>query len=133
VLSTFAHEAAGATGTRFSLRPLSRGEGFCTTRAHRVARRRSHIHGRHAPLQCRDVAYKREPSLEYWVARRLVANPATVERPLNETPNAMALIFNRAVTLTGQFVEAGHFGLAHDANPGTTDVNEVRAMPDRTV
>jgi hypothetical protein len=45
----------------------------------------------------------------------------------------MALIFNRAVTLTGQFAEAGHFGLAHDANPGTTDVNEVRAMPDRTV
>jgi hypothetical protein len=63
----------------------------------------------------------------------LVANPATIEQPLNETPNAMALIFNRAVTLTGQFAEAGHFGLAHDANPGTTDVNEVRAMPDRTV
>jgi hypothetical protein len=37
----FAREAAGALGTRHSLRPLfSRANGSCTTRAHRVAGRR---------------------------------------------------------------------------------------------
>jgi hypothetical protein len=35
-----AHEAAGATGTRLSLRPLCWADGSCTTRAHRAARSR---------------------------------------------------------------------------------------------
>src|SRR6202043_490487 len=48
VLSTFAHGAAGAAGTRLSLRPRFRGERFCKTRAHRVAGRRSYS-SRHDP------------------------------------------------------------------------------------
>jgi hypothetical protein len=38
---------------------------------------------------------------------RLVANAATVERPLNETRNTTVLILNRAVTLIEQFAETG--------------------------
>ena len=46
VLSTFAHEAAGAAGTRHSLRPLFWAAVSCTTPAHRAA---GGMPGRHGP------------------------------------------------------------------------------------
>jgi hypothetical protein len=69
-------EAAGASSARHSLRPLISESGMLKEKLARMTRRDREVTflDRHAPLQAghpvrRDVSFKHEPSLEYWIAR----------------------------------------------------------------